>query len=335
MPVMALHDDFATLRSEALANGRDAVPNELQGVSKDRIRSVLSRIDRNQPDIVDAVFALLDDRLQSFFAKAPEDLKFYAGASTAQVGCHIGILQRGQGKLDREGRDYWLKPLWQIGAIEKVYWNSPTRTFLEGHPKAKSPNSAYRLADSFKKILIADDEIRDEILEDWISGDAIATRLVAQAAAAERSRELVETGHVDLIRESVNYYVPRFLEGYEVLFVDDEDGDRISEAERVRLERAGLTIELSDAMPDVLLWNPQTDMLWVIEAVTSDGEVDSHKVSQMTAFAQRFNKAGVGFTTTYPNWKVVSRRQSAHKNIPPGTFIWIAEEPAKQLEVKG
>lgn len=33
---------------------------------------------------------------------------------------YIGILQRGgYTKLDREGRDYWLKPLWEIGALEK------------------------------------------------------------------------------------------------------------------------------------------------------------------------------------------------------------------------
>ena len=96
--------------------------------------------------MVDAVFALLDTR-PNWFSKAPSDSAFKDGATTAHVGAHIGILQRGQNtKLDREGRDYWLKPLWEIGAIEKVTLETKSRQFIDGHVKAKSPNSAYRLA---------------------------------------------------------------------------------------------------------------------------------------------------------------------------------------------
>ena len=40
-------------------------------------------------------------------------------------------------------------------------------------------------------------------------------------------------------------------------------------------------------MPDILLWNQKTDTLWVVEAVTSDGEVDLHKVQGLTRLAQR------------------------------------------------
>ncbi len=47
------------------------------------------------------------------------------------------------------------------------------------------------------------------------------------------------------------------------------------------MAEAGVALTLEDAMPDALFWNPETDHLWVIEAVTSDGEVDAHKVAQM------------------------------------------------------
>jgi hypothetical protein len=40
-------------------------------------------------------------------------------------------------------------------------------------------------------------------------------------------------------------------------------------------------------MPDVLLWNPGTNELWVIEAATSDGEVDAHKVCASTFMSPR------------------------------------------------
>lgn len=98
--------------------------------------------------------------------------------------------------------------------------------------------------------------------------------------------------------------------------------------------RAGIDLNLGDAMPDVLLWNPKTDHLWVIEAVTSDGEVDLHKVSQLRALAERFGKGGVGFTTAYRTWKEASARQGAHQNIAVGTYIWIQGDPAKQFKVE-
>ena len=99
------------------------------------------------------------------------------------------------------------------------------------------------------------------------------------------------------------------------------------------MEAAGALLTLDDPMPDVLLWHPETDHLWVIEAVTSDGEVDAHKVAGMKRFAERCNKAGVGFTTTYRTWKEAATRQGAHRNVAVGTFIWIQADPAKQMLV--
>jgi len=331
---MALHDQILSLREQWLSGHGNAVPESFQGVSKDRINEILSKIDLVHPDITDAVFALLDNELQSLFSNAPSGLRFCDGATTAQIGCHVGILQRGRGKLDREGRDYWLKPLWQIGAIEKIYFDSIHKQFVQGHPKAKSPNSAYKLSRSFISVLSAPDENRDSLLSEWITANAIRGRLFLQAQLAEESAKTVDTGHADLIKISIKHYVPNFLSDYEVLYVDDSDGDRISCVEAEKLKSAGLEILLHDAMPDVLLWNSTTDNLWVIEVVTSDGEVDLHKVNQINNLARRSGKTSVGFTTIYPTWKVAALRQHRYKNIAPETYIWIAEDPSKHFLVK-
>lgn len=94
---------------------------------------------------------------------------------------------------------------------------------------------------------------------------------------------------------------------------------------------AGVTLTLEDAMPDALLWHPETDHLWVIEAVTSDGELDFHKVAQM----ERCGKSDVGFTTTYRTWREAAARQSAHGNVAVGTYIWIQADPAKHRAWSG
>jgi hypothetical protein len=137
-----------------------------------------------------------------------------------------------------------------------------------------------------------------------------------------------------LITAAGTVYVPTFLPGFEVLYVDATDGDRVSSEQQQTLARAGIAIGLGDSMPDILLWNRDQDTLWVIEAVTSDGEVDLHKLRSLTGLAQRSGKKGIGFTTAYSTWKDAATRQGKHKNLAPGTCIWIWEDGAKQFTVE-
>ncbi|MEQ1731938.1 MAG: BsuBI/PstI family type II restriction endonuclease [Vicinamibacterales bacterium] len=314
--------------------GTPPVATTLQGVTKGRVKAILLRLDRAHPDIVDAVFALLDTTRGSWFSGAPAGSTFADGASTAHVGCHVGILQRDGTKLDREGRDQWIKPLRDIGAVEPVYLDATRNVFVDGHPVAKSPNSGYRLNPSFKAILQASEADWDGMLLTWMAEDVARERLRIQAEAAAAAKARVDTGHADLIAMCAESYAPMFLPGFRVLYVDDSDGDRISDEERARMAEAGINIELGDAMPDVLLWNPNTEVLWVIEAVTSDGEVDAHKVRRVNEMRQRLGKAGVGFTTAYRTWKDAAARQAREKNIEPGTYLWIAEDPSKHWQAE-
>jgi len=310
-------------------------PEQLQGVTKSRIREVLRALALGTDDQIDVVFALLDDERDSWFTKAAaKGMKFSAGASTAHLACHVGLLQRKSGKLDREGRDYWSKPLWQIGAVEKIIFDRKTAEFLPGHPVAKSPNSSYRIAISFLEILKASDADRPVLLATWMGEDATRARLKVQAELAKDASAGVATPHKRLIAAATEVYAPKFLPGFEVLYVDAGDGDRVTDEDKQALRKAGLDIRLSDSMPDVLLWNKQTDALWVIEAVTSDGEVDLHKFENLTAFAERYAKASIGFTTAYATWKEAAIRQGKFKNIAPGTKIWIQEDGAKQFTVE-
>ena len=330
---MAKVDDVAAeLRKQRINKTGTPIPNTLQGVSKQKVQEVLARISLTNPDLVDAVYSLLDNETDSWMPNAPKNAKFADGATTGQIACHIGILQRGKTKLDREGRDYWIKPLRDLGGFEAIYLHD--EQFIAGHPKPKSPSSAYKLEDAFRTILAAPDGQWQEMLAQWASKDAARQRLEFQAEIAEASKGIVVNNHGELIKASVEHYAAKFLPGFKVLYVDDSDGDRVSGAEAQAMKEAGVGITLGDAWPDALLWNPKTDWLWVIEAVTSDGEVDINKVTKMTEFAKRHGKAGVSFTTTYLTWKDAAARQGTHRNIAVGTYIWIQADPSKQLLVE-
>jgi len=278
-------------------------------------------------DRVGCVFALLDNTTESF-----RGFKFSDGATTAQLGSHIAFLQRDNDiKLDREGRDYWIKPLREIGAVEEV--TLLDGEFVSGHVKAKSPNSSYRLNKEFLSILKAPESKWESELSYWNSNDATRRRMEMQARAAEESKRVVDVGHKNLISLSISIYAKRFLPKFSVLYVDDSDGKRISNEATERLTNAGVSIGLEDAFPDVLLWNAESDELWCIEAVTSDGEVDSHKAEQLRRMASRCGKKRVGFTTTFRTWKAAASRQEANRNLAIGSFVWIASDPSRQFEV--
>ena len=328
---VGIEKNVSELRAQRLSAGGLPVPSELQGVTKDRVVAVLSRLGISDALSVDAVYALLDDETPSWFSNAPSGASFGHGATTAHLACHIGILQRGGTKLDREGRDYWIKPLRGIGAIEPVLLYEGA--FIEGHAVAKSPNSAYRLADSFKAILKAPDSQWEAQLVEWADSDAVRQRHEFQGRAEAASRARIDSGHSALIRSTIDLYVPRFLPGYLVIYVDDGDGDRITDEDKTNLSRAGIELRLGDAMPDVLLWNPSLNTLWVIEAVTSDGEVDEHKAAQLRSFAIRSGKTLAGATTAYRTWREAASRQNTHKNLAIGSHVWIEADPSRTLLV--
>ncbi|MEI6569530.1 MAG: BsuBI/PstI family type II restriction endonuclease, partial [Verrucomicrobiota bacterium] len=201
-------------------------------------------------------------------------------------------------------------------------------------PVPKSPNSAYRITQAFLEILKASDTDRPALLAAWASKDAIRARLQVQAALAEETRAKVGSPHMDLITAAAQFYVPKFLPGYEVIYIDATDGQRITPEQEQSMQKAGIVIGLGDSMPDILLWNQNTDKLWVVEAVTSDGEVDRHKVESLTRLVGRSGKQGIGFTTAYMTWRDAATRQGKHKNIATGTYIWIREDGTKQFSVE-
>ncbi len=181
--------------------------------------------------------------------------------------------------------------------LEKLYFDAQTGDFLRGHPVPKSRNSAYRIAPAFLEILRASDGERPALLKAWASEDATRARLQVQATLAAATRTKVGTPHMELITAAAQVYVPNFLPGFEVLYIDATDGQRVTAEQEQALKKAGVTIQLGDSMPDILLWNPNTDKLWVVEAVTTDDEVDLHKVENLTRLAERSGKKGIGFTT--------------------------------------
>lgn len=206
--------------------------------------------------------------------------------------------------------------------------------FVSGHLKAKSPNSAYRLTDAFKRLLVSvETDHFAESLEEYTRN--VDQRLAVFAELERASRENIGiSGHKRLIQDSINVYAQTFLPGYIPLFTDFADGDRVTEEERAALDQYGIVFgTIDDMWPDAILYNPAEEKLWFIEAVTSDGEADLHKVEGLQTICNNSGKIYGGTTTTYETWKCLASRQQSENNLAPGTYIWIRECPNKHFKV--
>ncbi len=319
---------------ERLSRNEYQLKSTYQSIKSDNIEHLLTKIGRFTPDICDVVWCLLNNEFPSLFPKA-ENFTLADGASVAHIGGYVGILMRGGNRLDREGRDYWIKPLREIGAIEEVTYQNGE--FLAGHIKAKSPNSSYRLSRSFITLLqqVGTPNFEKK-LNEWISEESINTRLsIHLEAAKENKMNQSDSSHKQLIYDSVNIYSKHFLTGYIPVFVDAEDGDRITEEEMLLLDKYQISFgRLDDVWPDVILYNEELDSLWFIEAVTSDGEVDGHKMQGLHRICKHSEKTFGGATTTYLDWKKFAQRQKKENNLALESYVWIKESPEKQLKVK-
>lgn len=306
-----------------------------QGVSISDLEFVLSRIGiYHSDDLRDAVWCLLNNEYPSLFAKS-DGLTIANGASIAQIGGYIGILMREKVRLDREGRDYWIKPLTDIGAVQKCTYVSKDRTFVPGHIKSKSPNSAYKLDPSFIYLLSNSTAKNfEQLLDEWISKSDLEKRLKVQAEATRYDVGIIEDNpHAQLIQDSILLYAKHFLPTYEPIFIDAFDGDRVSEKDHFILKENNITIGLDDVWPDVILVDKEKGSLWFIEAVTSDGEVDEQKMRGLKNLCKKSNKCFGGATTTYETWSKLAVRQKKQKNLAKDSHVWIREDPGRHIKI--
>lgn len=320
-------DYFTRIKAEGY------IPKEIyQNLDIKIIEKLLKKLDRYSDDMLDVIYCLSNNELPNLFSKLNSSIPISSGASVSHIGAYIGILIRGKNKLDREGRDYWIKPLVEIGILEPITLTNGT--FVIGHTKAKSPNSSYRLSNEFINLIqTITDENFDSKVTEWINASNERNRLMI--TVNKNNSTINDNSHKQLIEDSINLYANHYLPNYICIFKDADNGDRITKEERYLLEKYKISFgHLDDVWPDVILYNPNDDSLWFIEAVTSDGEVDKHKLKGFKRICANSSKKFGGCTTTYFTFKRYYERQQSQNNISKNSHVWIKEFPENHIYMK-
>ena len=119
----------------------------------------------------------------------------------------------------------------------------------------------------------------------------------------------------------------------ELVYVDDADGPRLRDYEQ-RLTDLDLTLDLGSRYPDAILADTAQRVVWFVDAVTSDGEIDEVRRQELGRWARDRRYGVAGYVTAYETWRKMANRQGRMKNLAVDSFVWIAEDGGKLFSVR-
>jgi BsuBI/PstI restriction endonuclease len=193
------------------------------------------------------------------------------------------------------------------------------------------PNTHYRLHGELAELLeVESGAEKDRLLAKLRStgkrrkaaqlGGDVVVRL-----SSGRMFTLSPGAHNELEKDVVEILVPAVLKRPSVVYLGDT-APRAGYQDRTQMRRLNLPIDITESLPDVVVYSHDARRLLVVEVVTSTGPITSARLDQLIDLAQGPSRLGVEveFLTAFPNRKGLRRFV---EEIAWGTSVWIAEEP--------
>ncbi len=132
------------------------------------------------------------------------------------------------------------------------------------------------------------------------------------------------------MKRIVEVFRPQFVPDGDVLYVGDA-GNKLALVKRDELEELNVTIDEHGKMPDVILFDRQRRWLFLIEAVTSHGPIDSKRRDELHRLFANVT-VGLIYITAFLDRKSL---QKYFADISWETEVWIAEAPSHMIHFDG
>lgn len=125
-------------------------------------------------------------------------------------------------------------------------------------------------------------------------------------------------------------FAPRFAPGCKLLYVGDTAKKDLY-IDIITLNELQIPIDQHSKLPDVVLYDPIKNWIFLIEAVTSHGPISPKRIIE---FESLFNKcsAGLVYVTTFPDFKEFKKHT---KDIAWETEVWLTETPDHMIHFNG
>lgn len=136
--------------------------------------------------------------------------------------------------------------------------------------------------------------------------------------------------HNQLQAQVIKQFVPQFASGLVLLYLGDTaDKDLFVATEQ--LTTLGIPITEHAKLPDIILYLPSQNWLYLIEVVTSHGPMTPKRVVELNNMLRNCT-AGKIFITAFPAFAEFRKHM---RNIAWETEVWIAEEPEHLIHFNG
>ena len=204
-------------------------------------------------------------------------------------------------------------------------------------PATNSPKYSYRLTDEFLEV-VRNINVSKKAFKSFKDNHQSLIELYASKKEMEKMPIKINGEdftfsageHNQLQKAIIEEFASRFAENSECLYVGDTtQKDLVKNVER--LKDLGFSITLHDKMPDVVLYRPDKDWLYFIEAFTSRGPMDPKRILEIAEMTKNV-KAGKIYVTAFLDFKTY---KSHSQELAWETEVWIAEMPEHMIHLNG
>ena len=133
-----------------------------------------------------------------------------------------------------------------------------------------------------------------------------------------------------LIKQMIDDFCAYFIPGGEVLYIGDADS-KLMHFDEEKLASLGVTVNTHGKLPDLVVYQPDKNWLFLMEAASSHGPVDAKRHGELaTLFAG--STAGLVYVSCFPD-RATMRKFLA--DLAWETEAWCASDPTHMIHLNG
>ena len=144
--------------------------------------------------------------------------------------------------------------------------------------------------------------------------------------------------HNQLHADIVHQFCPRFVgDGGQVLYIGDtassrrDEGGKFMVLHEKELEDIGVPLKVHDKLPDLVVYNPKKEWLFLIEAVTSHGPVSPKRWNELETALEGCSVERI-YVSAFPHTSEFKKHVA---DIAWETEVWIADSPDHMIHFNG
>ncbi|MEZ5212432.1 BsuBI/PstI family type II restriction endonuclease [Gordonia sp. (in: high G+C Gram-positive bacteria)] len=137
-------------------------------------------------------------------------------------------------------------------------------------------------------------------------------------------------GQNPLIAAMITDFCAQYVPGGEVLYVGDADA-KLAHFAEARLAELGVTVDHHGKLPDLVVYQPSKDWLFLMEAASTHGPVDAKRHHELAALFADCT-AGLVYVSCFPD-RATMRRFLA--DLAWETEVWLADDPSHMIHLNG